>query len=58
MGKGGPNDMYNNDGSRASYEVWMDWIDDICSEDFKERLKKDRLKSITRDVRKEYKDGV
>lgn len=50
--------MYNNDGSRASYEVWMDWIDDICSEDFKERLKKDRLKSITRDVRKEYKDGV
>ena len=53
MGKGGPNDMYNDDGSRASYEVWMDWIEDLCSEDLEERLKK-----MTQNEQECYKDGV
>lgn len=53
MGKGGPNDMYNNDGSRASYDVWMDWIDEICSEDLRDRLKK-----MKKGAREGSKDGA
>lgn len=53
MGKGGPNDMYNDDGSRASYEVWMNWIEDLCFED---RLK-EKPQGASKNVRKAYKDG-
>ena len=52
--------MSNQDGSKATYDEWMDWIDNLAAADFEERHPEEAKRireEVMQSARKGYKDG-